>query len=171
MSVPLRARAGFAYLGSQVVVHGKDSASRVQLELGFVALLAVQCHRASLFEPAQVRVLEEAWVATGYPDARIWCNRITGYLGSARVDPGLSMSAAIAATNSIVYGFRAMSLAYPHAARHSRGRRRAAADGSRRRSPKSGVARGYGRPQHGHDERIAVPLRSLARAGLQAGPR
>ena len=31
------------------------------------------------------------------------------------------------------------------------------------------VLHGYGRPQHGHDERIAVVLRSLASAGMQAG--
>lgn len=168
MTRELRAKAGIAHLGSHVVVHGKDL-HRECLTLGFVHyLLFCVCGRT--FDERVVRVLEEAWVATGYPDARIWCNRIAGYLGSARVDPGLAMSAAIAASNSVAYGFRALSLAYRVQAElpadeTSREQWLARAKSEHR------IIYGYGRPQHGHDERIAVGLASLARAGLRAGLR
>jgi hypothetical protein len=163
----LRASAGIAILGSQVVVHGLDLHHDC-LELGYVHYLLF-CVTGRRFRVAQARALELLWVSTGYPDARIWCNRIAGYLGSARVDPGLAMSAAIAASNSVAYGFRAMSLAYgvqleipePMSAR---------ASWLAEQLQCSRVLHGYGRPQSGHDERIAVGLKILADLGVRAGP-
>ena len=162
----LRSRAGIALLGSRVVVHGLDLHADC-LELGFVHYLLF-CVTGRRFEPAVARVLEELWVSTGYPDARIWCNRVAGYLGSARVDPALALAAALAATNSVSYGFQALRFAYrvqaslpePLAERQSW---LTAVLAERR------VLHGYGRPVHGHDERIDVALECLARAGLPAG--
>lgn len=163
----LRAKAGLVQLGERVIVHGRDLHHDC-LELGFVHyLLFCVCGRT--FEAAQARVLEEAWVSTGYPDARIWCNRIAGYLGSARVDPGLSMSAALAASNSVAYGFRALGLAY-RVQLELRDEQQARVTWLERSLAAKRVLHGYGRPQHAHDERIAVVLASLARAGLRAGP-
>src|SRR5690606_31145449 len=101
----IRTRVGVALLGEQVVVHGRDL-HRECLDLGFVHYLLF-CVTGRCLDPARALVLERLWVATGYPDARIWCNRVAAYLGSARVDPGLAMSAAVAASNSTAYGFRA----------------------------------------------------------------
>jgi hypothetical protein len=167
MSAELRARAGVARLGSQVIVHGKDLHHECR-ELGFVHYLLFSV-TGRTFDTRVARVLEEAWVSTGYPDARIWCNRIAGYLGSARVDPGLSMSAAIAASNSVAYGFRALSLAY-RVQREMPDALDERAQWLEQALAQRRVLHGYGRPQHGHDERIAVALESLANAGLCAGP-
>jgi len=163
----IRSSAGVVRLGRQVVVHGKDLHHDC-LELGFVHYLLF-CVTGRTFETAQAQVLEQLWIATGYPDARIWCNRIAGYLGSARVDAGLAMSAALAASNSSTYGFRAMRLAYQVQAGlpECLDARRSwlEAELAERR-----ILPGYGRPIHGHDERIAVALQILVHAGLQAGP-
>ncbi len=163
----LRASAGIALLGSQVVVHGLDLHHDC-LELGFVHYLLF-CVTGRRFSAEQARALELLWVSTGYPDARIWCNRIAGYLASARVDPGLAMSAAIAASNSVAYGFRAMSRAYQVQLEipEPLGERAAWLDEQLSRSR---LLSGYGRPQHGHDERIAVALKILVDLGLRAGP-
>jgi hypothetical protein len=167
-SLPLmRASAGVAILGQQAITHGRDL-HRECLDRGFVHYFLF-CVTGRPFAPAHARVLEELWVATGYADARIWCNRIAGYLGSARVDAGLAMSAALAASDSVGYGFRAMRLAFdvqaeipePLAPRESWLARQLDA---RRVLP------GYGRPIHGRDERIPVALKTLADAGLRAGP-
>lgn len=163
----LRTRAGIAILGQQVVVHGRDL-HRECLDMSYVHYLLF-CVTGRRFEPRQARVLEELWVSTGYPDARIWCNRIAGYMGAARVDPGLAMSAAIAASNSRAYGFCAMRLAYDVQASLSED------DAVREQWLKAelGVERilaGYGRPVHGHDERIGFALQSLLSAELPAGP-
>lgn len=127
------------------------------------------CVTGRMFEPSHVKVLEQLWIATGYPDARIWCNRVAGYMGSARVDPGFSMSAAIAASNGVSYGFRACRLAYQVQSSIPQDEaeriRWADAQLSEQR-----ILPGYGRPIHRHDERIAFALKSLAGAGLRAGP-
>lgn len=163
----LRTRAGIALLGSRVAVHGSDLHAEC-LELGFVHYLLF-CVTGRRFDPAVVRVLEQLWVSTGYPDARIWCNRVAGYMGSARVDPALALAAALAATNSVTYGFQALRLAYrvQVAIPEPMAERRAWFDAvlAERR-----LLHGYGRPVHGHDERVDVALESLAGAGLQAGP-
>lgn len=163
----LRAKCGFAELGTQVVVHGLDLHHEC-LEMSFVhyLLFSVAGRR---FEDAQARVLEQMWISTGYPDARIWCNRIAGYLGSARVDPGLSMSAAIAASNSVAYGFRALRLAY---AVQSEIPSEPSERGPwlSRQLERGRVLAGYGRPIHGHDERIAFAFKTLAMNGFRAGP-
>lgn len=163
----IHTRVGIARLGQQIIVHGRDL-HRECLDLGFVHYLLF-CVSGRCFDRARVGVLERLWVATGYPDARIWCNRVAAYLGSARVDAGLALSAALAASNSTAYGFRAMSAAY--AVQASIPDEPAARDDwleeslERRRH-----LAGYGRPAEGRDERIAVALDSLLRAGLPAGP-
>jgi citrate synthase len=163
----LSTSVGVALLGRQVVVHGKDLHAEC-LELGFVHYLAF-CVTGRTLEPAQARVLEQLWVATGYPDPRIWCNRVAGYLGSARVDPGLAMSAALAASNSVGYGFRAMRRAYDQQAAIPEAAAEREAWLSSELEARS-VVYGYGRPLHGHDERILVALEILDREGLRAGP-
>lgn len=163
----IRTSAGIALLGRQVVVHGKDL-HRECLDLGFVHYLLF-CVTGRVFDPARAAVLERLWVATGYPDARIWCNRVAAYLGSARVDPGLALSAALAASNSTAYGFRAMSAAYAVQAVIPEERAARAAWLEDVFSERRQLA-GYGRPAQGSDERIAVALDGLARAGLPAGP-
>jgi citrate synthase len=163
----IRASAGIAILGRQVVVHGRDLHHEC-LDLSFVHyLLFCVCGRR--FDERRARVLEELWVSTGYPDARIWCNRIAAYLGSARVDPALAMSAALAASDSVAYGFRAVVQAFdvqasiPEDADERRG-------WLERQLGAKRVLHGYGRPIHGRDERIAVGLRSMVSAGVPAGP-
>jgi hypothetical protein len=158
---------GIARLGQQVVVHGKDL-HRECLDLGFVHYLLF-CVTGRVFDSARAGVLERLWVATGYPDARIWCNRVAAYLGSARVDAGLALSAALAASNSTAYGFRAMSAAYAVQADipdELPAREAWLEDVLAERRHLAG----YGRPAQGRDERIAVALDSLARAQLPAGP-
>lgn len=163
----IRTSVGVARLGQQVVVHGKDLHGEC-LDFGFVHYLLFSV-TGRCFDAAQVEVLERLWIATGYPDARIWCNRVAAYLGSARVDAGLAMSAALAASNSTAYGFRAMSAAYgvqTSIPEDSDGRE---AWLEARLAERHHLA-GYGRPAQGSDERIAAALDSLARAGLPAGP-
>jgi citrate synthase len=163
----IEASAGIVELGRQVVVHGLD--------------LHHDCLAMSLFEytafatlgrqlpPPRVRILERIFIATGYPDARIWCNRIAGYLGSARVDPGYMLAAAIAASDSVAYGFRAIRAAYDAQAAipeplDERDRWLTAALVEHR------LLAGYGRPMSTTDERIGATLAILAEAGERAGP-
>jgi citrate synthase len=165
--IMLRGSSGVVLLGRQVVVHGKDVHHECLDEtfVGYTLLSAT----GRTFPKEQARVFEEYWIATGYADPRIWCNRIAGYLGSARVDPGLSLSAAIAACESLGYGFGAMRAAYRIQAQipDDEGARNAWLESQLGNKT---VLHGYGRPVYGRDERIAAALRTLHRQGLNAGP-
>ena len=163
----LRGSSGIVLLGRQVVVQGKDVHHEC-MDQTFVGYTFLSVTGRTL-PKAQARVLEEYWIATGYADPRIWCNRIAGYLGSARVDPGLSLSAATAACESLGYGFGAMRAAYRVVKQipNDRDERTTWLDAQ---LAKSAVLHGYGRPIYGRDERIATALRSLERHGLRAGP-
>jgi len=166
-AIKLRGSSGVALLGRQIVVHGKD-VHRECMDETFVGYTLLSATGRS-FPKEQARVFEEYWIATGYADPRIWCNRIAGYLGTARVDPGLSLSAAIAACESVGYGFGACRAAY-------RIQAKIPSDAGERRSwldtqlATKTVLHGYGRPVYGRDERIACALRTLHRQGLNAGP-
>jgi citrate synthase len=163
----LRSSSGIALFGDRVVVWGKDLHAEC-LGMSFVHYYLF-CATGRWFDAERARVLERLWISTGYPDARLWCNRIAGYLGSARVDPALAVSAALAASNSSAYGFRALKMAY----------------GLQREIPEELTQReqwvseqlkqkrrlvGYGRPVKGEDERLAATYRILAEQQIQAGP-
>jgi citrate synthase len=163
----IRAAAGRVSLGSQVVTHGldvhHDCVDMTFVEYMFLSVTGRRC------DPTEARVLEQLWITTGYADARIWCNRIAGYLGSARADAAMAMSAALAASNSMAYGFGAIRSAYIVQSEIPDGAddRAAWLDGE---LAKGRTLHGYGRPVHGHDERIGACLAILAAAGLRAGP-
>lgn len=163
----LTGSSGIAVLGRQAIVNGKDLHAEC-MQLSFVGY-ALFCVTGRVLPASQTRALEEYWIATGYGDPRIWCNRIAGYLASARVEPGLALSAAIAASNSMAYGFGAMRAAYrvQSSIPEPLPERSAWLEGS---VAEQRVLHGYGRPIHGHDERIAAALKTLARQGLRAGP-
>ena len=163
----IRAAAGRVTLGSQVVTHGLD-VHHDCVDMTFVSYLLFSV-TGRVFEPKHARVIEQLWITTGYADARIWCNRVAAYMGSARVDPAFAMSAALAASNSATYGFRAMRAAYlVQAAIPDDARTRAAWLDAGLGEGK--ILHGYGRPVHGHDERIGAALSILVEAGLRAGP-
>lgn len=163
----LSGSSGIAVLGRQAIVNGKDVHAQC-MSLSYVGY-ALFCVTGRTLPEAHTRVLEEFWIATGYGDPRIWCNRIAAYLASARVDPGLALSAAIAASNSVAYGFGAVRSAYRVQSRIPEvlAERRAWLDQT---MAEQRVLHGYGRPIHGHDERIAAALKTIARQGLRAGP-
>jgi citrate synthase len=163
----LRVSAGIAHLGRQIIVHGLDLHHDCP-GMSFVHYLLF-CVTGRWFDERRARVFEQLWVASAYPDARIWCNRIAGYMGSARVDPGFSMSAALAASNSQAYGFRAVSRAYEVVSEvpEELGEREAWLS---RQLEARRVLYGYGRPLHDLDERIPAALQALVDAGMRAGP-
>lgn len=163
----LRASSGVVDIGRQVIVHGKDVHHDCR-RMSFVQYFLFSATGRD-FGAAVARVFEQLWIISGYADARIWCNRVAGFMGSARVDPALSTSAALAACNNERYGFRAMATAFafqsavpePLAARNEW-----LAEALRAGTPPPG----YARPVAGPDERIAAGLQILADAGLRAGP-
>lgn len=163
----LRSACGIAEFGKRVVVWGKDLHDEC-MDMSFVHYYLF-CATGRWFDEKRARILEQLWICTGYPDGRIWCNRIAGYLGSAHVDPGLAVSAALAASNSTIYGMGAMSLAFGIQCEIpedlcEREQWLCAQITNKRILP------GYGRPVPFEDERVAIVYRTLAQHQIQAGP-
>ena len=157
----------FTERARQVVVLAQDEARA--LKHNYIGTEHILLGLLREEEGLAARVLEQLWLCSAYPDARIWCNRIAGYMGSARVDAGFCMSAALAASNSEDYGFRALS----HAFRLQRSVPDALPERERwlsRKLEQRHVLHGYGRPLHHVDERIGAALSVLASAGIRAGP-
>ena len=158
---------GMVVLGQGVVVHGKDLHHDC-LDQSFVQYLLF-CVSGREVDSKIAKVFEELWIATAYPDVRIWCNRIAGYMGSARVPPALSMCAALSACNGTAYGFRAMAEAFcvqEQIPESTAARERWLSEQLTTRK----VLAGYGRPIHDRDERVPVALKTLVDAGVRAGP-
>jgi citrate synthase len=162
----LRSACGIAEFGKRVVVWGKDLHEEC-MEMSFVHYYLF-CATGRWFDEKRARIFEQLWISTGYPDGRLWCNRIAGYLGSAHVDPGLAISAALAASNSTIYGLGALNAAYGLQCEIPEDL------GERESWLKTQIAEkrilpGYGRPVPFQDERVAIVYRTLARHQLQAG--
>jgi citrate synthase len=135
--------------------------------MGFLPYLYF-CISGVELDARRARVLERLWIGTGYPDPRIWCNRVAGYLGSARVDPALALCAALAASNSQLYGFGALARAYlvQTTIPEDLATRSTWLEEQLRCHTKFA---GYGRPISGSDERILAGFSALAEEGLVAG--
>lgn len=162
----LRSACGVAEFGKRVVVWGKDLQAEC-LGMSFVHYFLF-CATGRWFDATQARVFEQFWICTGYPDARLWCNRIAGYLGAARVDPALALAAALAATNSQAYGFHAMKSAFELQAEVPEELELREAWLTQQLARRRTLF-GYGRPVAGCDERVTAAYRILAEHSLRAG--
>lgn len=166
MTINMRSSSGIANFGERVVVWGRDLHTEC-LEMSFVNYYLF-CATGRHFDETRSRVLERLWISTGYPDARLWCNRVAGYLGSARVDPALAIAASLAASNSTAYGFRAMCKAF-ELQQEIPERLSERANWLDQQLAARRILAGYGRPVKARDERVAVAYRILAEHGFRAG--
>jgi hypothetical protein len=167
----VRSRVGGAFIGSHVIFRGKD------LHTEFADARWMDLYLFSItgrrFSEAQLRLFEAIWTYTSYPDARIWNNRVAALGGSSRSTGNLSVSAALAVSEAVIYGrgidIRASDFLI-------RTRAHVAAGGElgpwvRRELSEQRSLAGYGRPiSNRRDERLD-PILSLARSlGLADGP-
>jgi hypothetical protein len=95
-------RVGAFFPGTHVMFRGQDLHAHLGdmewLDL-FVFGITGRRHTAQ-----QLRMLNAMWSYTSFPDVRLWNNRVAGLAGSARSTPALGMSAALAVSESVIYG-------------------------------------------------------------------
>lgn len=125
------------------------------------------------FSSEQLELFQGLWkISASYPEPRLWNNRIAALAGNARSSAGLSLGAAIAASDATIYGQRPMIGAFDFLQRA-----RTACGGGQ--TLQSFVARelevyrgipGYGRPLRSVDERLAPAERLARKLGLWGGP-
>ncbi|SFU59257.1 citryl-CoA lyase [Pseudoduganella namucuonensis] len=99
---PMLTRAGRVFPGERAVFGGHDLHSAFA-DAGWVDLYVFGISGLRL-QPAQLKVLESVWVYTSYPDARLWCNRVSALTASSRGTGAQALAAGIVASEASLYG-------------------------------------------------------------------
>lgn len=94
--------SGAVSLGGQVQFRDKSLHGEL-LESNYIALLAYGV-TGRYPSPEETAVIQGLFVATSYPEWRIWNNRIAALAGTVRSSPGLALGAAIAVSEAALYG-------------------------------------------------------------------
>jgi hypothetical protein len=166
----LKSRMGTFYPGSHVIFRGHDLHKDLK-DMDWVELWVFGITGRRLTRE-QLRLLHSIWTYSSYPDVRLWNNRVAGLAGSSRSTGALGLAAALAVSESSIYGqgsgMRAIDFLI-------RTRRQLDEGGDleeciRQELELHRSVSGYGRPLVNADERIE-PLLTLAKSlGLDQGP-
>lgn len=98
----VKSSVGGFFPGSHVIFRGQDLHADLRgMDWMELYVFGITGRR---FTTAQVKLLHALWTYTSYPDVRIWNNRVAGLAGSVRSTPGLGMSAALAVSESTIFG-------------------------------------------------------------------
>jgi hypothetical protein len=167
----LRSRVGGCFLSSHVMFRDKD----LHNELGEASWFEVHVYGITgrrLSKP-ELRLLEGLWSYTGYPDARIWNNRVAALAGSTRSTGNLAVSAALAVSEGTIFGrgidLRASEFLIRTRAEVARGLELGPL--VRRELSERRSLAGYGRPVANRKDERLDPTMALARSlGLGDGP-
>jgi citrate synthase len=177
---------GAWFPGERVMFRGQDLLAELA-DLPWMGLLlyGITGRRPS---QAQIRLFDSLWaLAASFPDPRLWNNRIGALAGSARSTTTLGVSAGIAVSEAIIYGYQplmaAMESLLDIAAKVESGQElsqilheKLTDQGQDLAKPGRGknrcVARlpGYGRPIAARDERIAPLMKLTRELGFDKGP-
>ncbi|MFG6439559.1 hypothetical protein [Roseateles sp. LKC17W] len=166
----LRTRVGACWPGTRAVFRGldlhRDLAGAGSMDL---FLFGITGRR---FGAHELRLLDGMWALTGYPDTRLWNNRVAALAANARSLPSLALAAGLAASEARVFGGGPAFFAIEFLLRA--GERQRAGDGVEAIVADE-LARqrrilGYGRPIHATDERLPPLLALAGREGLADGP-
>jgi len=121
----------------------------------------------------QAQLIETAVIMTGYPDPRLWCNRVASLAGSAKCTATASFAAGIASAEASLYGRQSD---YKAACLLLNAKRIYDADGKEGLSlfiqsqlQEKRIVYGFGRPLLRGDERIAPLSAAAAKLGIDDG--
>jgi citrate synthase len=163
-----RTRVGACWPGTRAVFRGQD----LHRDLAGISwmdlfLFGITGRR---FAPNELRVLEQLWVLTSYPDGRLWNNRVAAFASSARSSPVLGLSAGLAATEATVFsggpGLVAIDFFHRAGEQLARG---VAPEAIVAEELQRGHILGYGRPINSVDERLPMLMRLLEEEDLDRG--
>lgn len=169
---PLLTRAGKAFPGQRAVFRGLDLHSEFE-HADWIELYIFSITGRRLSKP-ELKVLQSIWVYTSYPDARLWCNRVTALTASGRGTAAQGLGAGLAVSEAAIYGRQpeigAASFLVRALERRNRGE-------NLEHIVREELARhprlmGYGRPVAADfvDERTPVTLAVMEREGIAVGP-
>jgi citrate synthase len=169
---PLPTSMGQAFPGQRAVFRGQD----VQSDFWDTDWLDMYFYGISgkRLKPEEIQAMHSMFVYTSYPDARLWCNRISALTGSTRGTGALALAAGLAATEAGVYGLGPEVTIAEFLARALVATRDGANldDLVRAELAQHRHMKGFGRPIATDyvDERIPASLARMKELGVPVGP-
>jgi hypothetical protein len=162
---------GAWFPGERVIFRGKDLFHELN-DLSWMGLLLYGI-TGRIFNKKQIRLFEGIWtLCTSYPDPRLWNNRVAALAGTARSTATLAISAANAASEASIYGYRPILQVSDFLFRIQQCLEKGdeLEELVQAELKKYKIIPGYGRPITRKDERIE-PLMALAKKlGFSKGP-
>lgn len=163
-------KVGAAFPGSRAVYRGHDLHTELK-DMDWFALCALGII-GRIVPQAQLELFKSGYVASSYPDARLWNNRVAALAGTTRSTPNLALSGAEAVSEAIIFGrgneFRAMDFFLKTQRLLQQGR--ALADHLEGFLSEGGWMAGYGRPIASRDERMPLTMARAKELGVADGP-
>ncbi|NWF35678.1 hypothetical protein [Mariprofundus sp. KV] len=99
-------KSGGWTIGGEATLHGYNIHQELTHQTSWIQVLLLSI-TGRLYDGNQTRLIEALFVATGYPDPRLWCNRVVALAGSARVSAGAALSVGVASAEAKTYGGQA----------------------------------------------------------------
>jgi len=168
----ITSKSGEWIIGGDAIMHGYN----VQQQLGAHAtwmqtmLLSVT---GRLLPVAQANFIEKIFILTGYPDARLWCNRVAALAGNARCTATSSYAAGISSAEATLYGrqadYKAARLLSEAKQIFHHGGEEALSLFIKKQLQEQRAVYGFGRPLLKADERIVPLAREASRLGIHEG--
>jgi len=168
----ITSKSGGWTIGGTATLHGYDIHQELGRHASWMQVMLLSS-TGRLVSSSEGRFLEKTFILTGYPDARLWCNRVAALAGTSRCSATSSLAAGVASAEARIYGRQAD---YKAAHFLVQARRVHEAEGAaglqafvmERRRRKQTIF-GFGRPLLRADERI-VPLgEEGAKLGIPEG--
>ncbi len=168
----LRSRAGGWTVGGEAVLHGYSIHRELVSGATWIQTMLLGV-TGRMFSANEARLIEAMYVVTGYPDPRLWCNRVAALAGTARCSATASLSAGIASAEARLYGRQADYFA---ARTIEKARKIRADDGEEALKTfvettlkRDRAIYGFGRPLTRNEERIPPIEKLSARLGVPPG--
>lgn len=168
----ITSKSGGWTIGGETTMHGYN----IQQQLGVHAtwmqtmLLSVT---GKLAPVSHAHFIEKVFILTGYPDARLWCNRVAALAGSAKCTATASYSAGISSAEATLYGrqadYKSACLLLEAKRRYDEGGEEALSLFIARQLKENRAVYGFGRPLLKADERIRPLSNEAVRLGIHSG--
>ena len=166
-------KSGGWTIGGETTLHGYNIHQELTHQSSWMQALLLSI-TGRLFDTQNARLIEAIFVATGYPDPRLWCNRIVALAGTAQVPGGAALSVGVASAEAKVYGgqaeyYAAKTFIECHQIYTAHGDEALLAHMKLTLKTQRAIY-GFGRPLTKVEERIAPIERMAKDLGIEDGP-
>jgi len=168
----ITSRSGGWTIGGETTMHGYNIHQQLGPHASWMQTMFLSVI-GRLLTKSEAEFVEKIFILTGYPDPRLWCNRVASLAGSARATAVSSFAAGIASAEARMYGRQSDYLTSCMLQKAKQIFDDSGSEGLsefiRNHLKSKRVVYGYGRPLIRKDERIIPLSREAKKLGLEEG--